>query len=429
MTRVHESILAIYFASILLREVFQSMLSNTKEYFWRSCEVVSVIGFIGGLTMRYTGANSSGFPGGGGGEGVFLGDASAGEAVGSPATPWKLLYGLSLCASILRGLEVISVFSARTGLLVVVIRRIMPTVVRWVVVFGFFVFAFSTLLFGAGDPRGILNKCDVALEEDVVPAASASGEAEHYMFAACLGGWWLVRTVRCCLCFARLRVLLVSDALPICLASFTAVWKPSLTSSTSQIFQGFGELFLDEMTNEWSVAIVILTFIFLNVVLLNLLIAMMSGTYTQVSQQANRQKMLEQYSQIKEHSRPALAAPPFVNIPWIVWALIHFAFKYRSMRDRHVDCGFWKLLDIYLSRNSDDVLAAKHVPATTEDLRDRLRLQSFMERIKQTYLDRLHSDSQHELQRIQRKIDHLTINLDLAKDVGNVRARGHKELN
>ena len=181
MTQVHESILAIYFSSIFFREVLQTMLSNTKEYFWRSCEVVSVFGFVGGMTMRYTGARSGGFPGGGGGEEVFLGDPMSGDVVGSPVTLWKLLYGLSLCALILRGLEMISIFSARTGLLVVVIRRIMPTVMRWVVVFLLFVFAFSTLLFGAGDPRGILDKCEVALDEDVVAAASASGEAQHCM--------------------------------------------------------------------------------------------------------------------------------------------------------------------------------------------------------------------------------------------------------
>jgi hypothetical protein len=39
-----------------------------------------------------------------------------------------------------------------------------------------------------------------------------------------------------------------------------------------------GELFLDEMTNSWAVIWVILIFLVMNVVLMNLLIAMMSNT-------------------------------------------------------------------------------------------------------------------------------------------------------
>ena len=39
-----------------------------------------------------------------------------------------------------------------------------------------------------------------------------------------------------------------------------------------------GELFLDEMTNDWAVVWIILIFLVNNVVLMNLLIAMMSNT-------------------------------------------------------------------------------------------------------------------------------------------------------
>ena len=178
-----------------------------------------------------------------------------------------------------------------------------------------------------------------------------------------------------------------------------------------QIFQGFGELFLDEMTNELSVAILIVSFIFLNVVLLNLLIAMMSGTYERVSRQANRQTMLEKYAQIKAHCRTALAAPPFINIPYIILVVFQFFCNYQSLRRRFVGVNFRELLDIYLSRHSDEILSADN-GSTADDRSDALRLQSFMERAKHTYLDRVEANSQHEVDRLQKKMDHLNMKLE-----------------
>ena len=71
------------------------------------------------------------------------------------------------------------------------------------------------------------------------------------------------------------------------------------TKFQSTYLQGFGELFLEEMTNIVSFIILIVTFVILNVVLLNLLIAIMSGTYEEVSNNAKRQLMIEQYYMIK----------------------------------------------------------------------------------------------------------------------------------
>jgi DMSO/TMAO reductase YedYZ heme-binding membrane subunit len=68
--------------------------------------------------------------------------------------------------------------------------------------------------------------------------STEAGEPGDYVFAACTPMWFFWRT----------------------------------------LLQGFGELFLEEMTNYISFIVLIFTFIVLNVVLLNLLIAIMSGT-------------------------------------------------------------------------------------------------------------------------------------------------------
>ena len=48
------------------------------------------------------------------------------------------------------------------------------------------------------------------------------------------------------------------------------------------LFQSFGDFFLDEMHNDIAVVALILTFLTLNIVLMNLLIAMMASTYEEV---------------------------------------------------------------------------------------------------------------------------------------------------
>lgn len=61
---------------------------------------------------------------------------------------------------------------------------------------------------------------------------------------------------------------------------------------TAMIAQGFGELFLDEMSNFVSVVIMVFAFIVLNVVMLNLLIARMSDTYETTKAEGVREMMV-----------------------------------------------------------------------------------------------------------------------------------------
>lgn len=86
-----------------------------------------------------------------------------------------------------------------------------------------------------------MDKCNVEFGQDDRRKPRTSGEAGEpgdYVFAACTPLWFFWRT----------------------------------------LLQGFGELFLEDMTNGVSFFFLIMTFVMLNVVLLNLLIAIMSGT-------------------------------------------------------------------------------------------------------------------------------------------------------
>ena len=100
------------------------------------------------------------------------------------------------------------------------------------------------------------------------------------------------------------------------------------------IWQGFGELFLEDMTNALAVIIVLMAFITLNVILLNLLIAMMSGTFETIKLQAKGQGMIEQCGRIKEFSRTSLGTPPFFNIFVISWDIYYFFKNLPSMQVR-----------------------------------------------------------------------------------------------
>ena len=73
------------------------------------------------------------------------------------------------------------------------------------------------------------------------------------------------------------------------------------------LFQSFGEFFLEEMPNPYSIVVLLLNFVILNIVLMNLLIAMMASTYSKVSKQANRELIGFIHELTEEHTRRAIA--------------------------------------------------------------------------------------------------------------------------
>ena len=328
-----ESMLFLYFISSLVREYLQMMISSTFfDYirdFWNIVDVGSIFFFLIGLFMHT--------PSAGTGE---SGTDDVSE-VGSISPPgWRICYAISLFFFIVRILRVLAIVR-KLGLLVLICRRMCVDVAYFLVVFLVLVFAFASLLDGVESKTQRREDCNAALRGD------GDWPSEDGGWTACqLDTWWFIRT----------------------------------------LFQGFGEVYLNEMQNGLMVAFVIFGFVLLNIVLLNLLIAMMSGTYEAVSSQANRQLMVDQYWIIKEHCRWALSVPPIVNLAVIPYELLNFCRRYQAMRKKNPAATFWDLLDAYLSRNSQNIFATSVEEESVLDRQITLRLMAFMERAKASYL-------------------------------------------
>jgi hypothetical protein len=71
-------------------------------------------------------------------------------------TAWKMFYGVSLFAFVLRSLRVLAIFR-KLGLLVLVFQRMMVDVASWLVVFLIFTLSFSVLLYDAGNMLSLLD--------------------------------------------------------------------------------------------------------------------------------------------------------------------------------------------------------------------------------------------------------------------------------
>ena len=134
---------------------------------------------------------------------------------------WKLYYGFSLFLLVLRSLRVLSTFD-KLGVLVLVMFKMIQDVSNFLVVFFIFTLNFAVLLFDAGTAKPYLDR-----------DSCGDGEAGY---ASCIQIQWFLQT----------------------------------------LLQGFGELFLDEVEHGASFYLALIAFTALNIMLLNLLIAVTS---------------------------------------------------------------------------------------------------------------------------------------------------------
>ena len=187
-----EMFLGLYFVSSLMREVLQSQIADTfAEYiydFWNIMDLVSVFSFWAGYMLRYvlleTGTGD-GFPNHNHGTGRYdlYGNHSAampeevvkvvephstvlmpmepGKNWSAGMTNWKFLYGVSLWAFIIRFCSSLSI-NEDYGLLVVIMTKMLKKdITTFLVVFCIVTSSFAVLMFGAGDPHGISDKCNM----------------------------------------------------------------------------------------------------------------------------------------------------------------------------------------------------------------------------------------------------------------------------
>lgn len=79
--------------------------------------------------------------------------------------------------------------------------------------------------------------------------------------------------------------------------------------------QAFGaEIFLQDMGNSAAMLGLLLLWITMNVLMLNLLIAIMSNTYAKMQEESTRQHLMDLHRLVREYSRRSLAAPPPTNV-------------------------------------------------------------------------------------------------------------------
>jgi len=243
-------------------------------------------------------------------------------------------YSVSLFCLWVRLLRILSA-DPKLGPLVLVLRSMVVDTLQFGVMWVVLLMAFSAFIFGSGINNDVNNnEC----------------EASEFPIA-CSTGWWVIRTY----------------------------------------FQAMGEpLFIEEMSTMSSVIIVMMLCIMMNLVLVNLLIAMMSNTYQNIKSKSERQWMIDLYQLIKEASRFALTVPAPFNLLWIVNELIVFVWH---LRDRKIKALFEKLYGKHISwrlklrhfveRNmAPHQLLEERNQAASQEKKERQKLSAFMERAR-----------------------------------------------
>lgn len=166
--------------------------------------------------------------GGGGsftGQAVSSGDIDTDDSVyHSPWELWAICYAICLLCSWFRVLR--SFYLSNLGLIVSISIAMVADVAQFMIIYVILVLAMSMVFLGVGDPKHLLpDDCD-----------------EDMLYMSCRPAYFFMRT----------------------------------------LFQSFGEFFLEELDNDASVIFLVVTFLVLNIVLMNLLIAMMASTYEKV---------------------------------------------------------------------------------------------------------------------------------------------------
>jgi len=189
----------------------------------------------------------------------------------------SMYYSASLFFMWLRMLHLLAVHQD-LGPLVVVFRRMMRDFLTFGGIWAVLLLAFSCAMQGTGLNQPV-EHCEV-------------GET-HKM--NCWRSWWLIRTY----------------------------------------YQSFGQPFFEELTNDAANEVTILMWPIMNLMMVNLLIAMMNSTYTEVKEQAKLEWMIEMLHIAKEYRSPSR-----LNVVMFLWDILSFMW-----RKTEVDARMKKLVE------------------------------------------------------------------------------------
>ena len=258
--------MACYFAMSFLREMAQlgialglkSGVNGLTDYildFWNILDLGSLSAFFVGLFLRMECINDVSVCSWGDSTAVQRKEEGSDAVVSdtssllapSPFESWALCYAICLLCCWFRVLR--SFYMSRLGLIVSIFMAMIKDVAQFVLIYSILVLAMSMLFLGIGDLPSLRPECDADNEEE-------------RLWMSCRPSYFILRT----------------------------------------LFQSFGDFYLEEMNNDAGVAFVIITFLILNVVLMNLLIAMMASTYEKVLEAANSERLLNTFYLMTGHS-------------------------------------------------------------------------------------------------------------------------------
>lgn len=241
---------------------------------------------------------------------------------------WVYMYSLSLFLQWVRGLRVLSV-SDEFGPLVIIIIRMGSDILRFALVYLVFLIAFSVVIRGS-------------MPYDYAAHCSADTPATCWMT------WSFIRTF---------------------------------------IQASGGEVYLEDMKTDAAVGSMMILWVVMNLLLLNLVVAIMSNTYQTVKDKSEKIHLFEMYEITKAFSRRSLAAP------WPLNVCVFFLFDYINYWAKRTQVN--KLyqwpnqsestkLDLYLRRNRrvDELAERKDYPAKGGDgyiIKENLQIDSEVE--------------------------------------------------
>jgi hypothetical protein len=311
MSRV-EIFLCVYFTSSLLREFSQacvaisqlgSYLEGLKSYLndkWNVLDLLSLSSFHVAFWWRYACTQPSSLCS------SYLWPSTFNSIISSSMTGSTTIdnldtfcYSLSLFCSWIRILRILYLFEL--GIVVGIIFRMLRDVVLWFLVYFIFLFAFVMLFIGTSDLDSLIPglatcKSTNLTKDDLPPNGS----------------------MECSSAYVILRPM----------------------------FQSFGEFgsFFFEMSLINVVLLLVMYFI-LNLVLINLLIAMMASTYNAIREQASSQRLIFTYELVQEHTRRSVAFPTPFNLIMLIWDFVLFACQYKALKMKFPDYTWGQRLD------------------------------------------------------------------------------------
>lgn len=136
----------------------------------------------------------------------------------------------------------------------------------------------------------------------------------------------------------------------------------------------------------------------LNLVLLNLLIAMMASTFAHVREKESRRQLQDTYCLVQEASYLSLSTPAPFNVLVLLYEVGMFILCYPEVQKQYPDCRLGRQIEIFLRSkklSTDSALSCLKASASAAEAYDThgfdLAVSACMERARSTLLDQMSS--------------------------------------